>query len=81
MAFRLYSLSALLQLFFFPLFHSYSIMAQQQWKSSSDAGFISKYIDAQNHSSEEDKEINMFEFADFEPFTVMFRQYRSELTE
>ena len=78
-AFRLYSPSGPLQLLFFLRLYSCTIMTAR--KSSSDAGYISKYIEARNNSSEEEKDIETFEFADFEPFMGMFRQYRPELTE
>ena len=56
-------------------------MAQQQRKSSSDAGFISKYINEQNNSSDEEKEVEVFESPDYEPFLAKFRKYKPELTQ
>ena len=56
-------------------------MAQQQRKSSSDSGFISKYINEQNNSSDEEKEVEVFESPDYEPFLANFRKYQPELTQ
>ena len=59
-------------------------MAQQQLqqrKTSSDTGFISKYINEQNNSSDEEKEIEMFESPDYEPFVAKFRKYKPEMTQ
>ena len=59
-------------------------MAQQQLqqrKTSSDSGFISKYINEQNNSSDEEKEIEVFESPDYEPFMAKFRKYKPEMTQ
>ena len=58
-------------------------MAQQQLqqrKTSSDSGFISKYISEQNNSSDEEKEVEVFESPDYEPFMAKFQKYKPELT-
>ena len=59
-------------------------MAQQQLqqrKNSSDSGFISKYINEQNNSSDEEQEVEVFESPDYEPFMAKFRKYKPELTQ
>ena len=50
-------------------------MAQQQRKGSSDAGYIAKYIDEHNKSSDEEPEIEVFESPDYEPFMANFRKF------
>ena len=61
--------------------YSTTTMAQQQRKSSSDPGFIAKYINEQNNSSDEEKEVEVFESPDYEPFLANFRKYKPELTQ
>ena len=71
----LYSLSPYFQL---------TTMAQQQLqqrKNSSDSGFISKYINEQNNSSDKEQEVEVFESPDYEPFLANFRKYKPELTQ
>ena len=59
-------------------------MAQQQLQQK--AGFITKYIDEQIHSSDEEKEIEKLEFAKFDSFrscfgdTGLIRQRRKKET-
>ena len=48
-------------------------------KSSST--FITKYLKEQNQSSEEEQEVESFEFDDFKPFMVSFHWYREDLSE
>ena len=50
-------------------------------KGTSTPGYISNYLEAQNHSSEKERDAETFEFVDFEPIMVMFRCYRPELSE
>ena len=86
--FRLYSPNGtsatnLFFLRFSSSFNPQSIMAQQQQtkKNSSDMGYIAKYINEQNNSSDEEKEIEMFESPDYEPFMAKFRKFKPELTQ
>ena len=79
--FRLFTPSGLLQLLFSscaPIFN-YTLQNMEARKASSS--FITKYLKEQDHSSEEEKEAESFEFDDFEPFMVLFRWYRMELSE
>ena len=46
----------------------------------SGSAFITKYLKDQDHSSEEDKEVESF-VDDFEPFMVKFRRYRTDISE
>ena len=49
-------------------------------KGTPAAGYSSKYLKEQDHSSEEEQEeAETFQFDDFEPFMVLFRRYRPEL--
>ena len=50
-------------------------------KTHPDNGFISKYINEQNNSSDEEKEIKVFESPDYEPFVAKFRKYKPEITQ
>ena len=52
-------------------------------KGSKSAEYVAKYLKAQdnNPSDEERQQIEDFEFDDFEPFMVLFRHYRPELSE
>ena len=47
------------------------------------ANYVAKYLKAQenNSSDEERQQIETLEFDDFEPFMVLFRHYRPELSE
>ena len=56
-------------------------MAQQQRKGSSDAGYIAKYIDEHNKSSDEEPEIEVFESPDDEPFIAKFRKFKPGMTQ
>ena len=56
-------------------------MAQQQQRKSSSDRFIAKYINEQNNSSDEEKEVDVFESPDYEPFLANFRKYKPELTQ
>ena len=80
--FRLYTPSGLLQVYssFAPIF-DYTLQIMAAKKGTSTVGFISKYLEAQNHSSEEERDAETFEFDNFGPFMVMFRRYRPELSE
>ena len=79
--FRLYTLSGLLHfLFFFRSYLQLYLAYQGSKKRNIAAGYISKYLKEQDHSSEEEQEeAETFQFDDFEPFMVLFRRYRPEL--
>ena len=49
--------------------------------NSSDIGYIAKYINEQNKSSDKKKEIEVFESLDYKPFMAKFRKYKPELTQ
>ena len=49
--------------------------------NSSDIGYIAKYINEQNKSSDKKKEIEVFESLDYEPFVAKFRKYKPGLTQ
>ena len=48
-------------------------------KSSST--YITRYLQEQNHSSDEEQEVESFEFDDFKLFMVSFRRFRGDLSE
>ena len=47
----------------------------------SSTTYITRYLQEQNHSSDEEQEVESFEFDDFEPFMVSFRRFRGDLSE
>ena len=49
-------------------------------KSGVGSAFIARYLQEQNHSSEEEKEVESL-IDDFEPFVVGFRRYRMDMSE
>ena len=49
-------------------------------KSGTGSAFIARYLQEQNHSSEEEKEVESL-IDDFEPFVVGFRRYRMDMSE
>ena len=46
-------------------------------KSGTGSAYIARYLQEQNHSSEEEKEVESL-IDDFEPFVVGFRRYRMD---
>jgi hypothetical protein len=82
--FRLFLLSGLLENIllnfssFAPIFDCTLAGKMDSTKSRSSSAFIDKYIQEQNHSSEEEKEVESF-IDEFEPFVVGLRHYPADM--
>ena len=82
--FRLYSpsgTSAPIYTLFRPAFNLLPWPNNSCNKEKPHPGFISKYINEQNNFSDEEKEIEVIESPDYEPFMANFRKYKPEMTQ
>ena len=83
--YRLISPSGLLE--YYSLYSLHSLLSStaplpkmDAKKSSTGSAFITRYLQEQNHSSEEEKEVESL-IDDLEPFVVGLRHYRMDMSE
>ena len=80
--FRLFLLSGLLEYYSLRLLLSSTapLPKMDSKKSGTGSAYIARYLQEQNHSSKEEKEVESL-IDDFEPFVVGFRRYRMVMSE